>query len=1107
MPRRVKFASLLAIGLHGILILTARYRLSYDAYNHMFFADHYRLDWWSLWEPRWYTGFEVVSYPPLVHQLIALPGYVIGVDAAFALVLWAVLAAYPLAVYRFARVFTGRSAAGYAAVGAALLPSLFLTAHVFGQLPTLAATLLALFGATVLADFLCHGGALTGLLAVFLFATVMAAHHATLLFVPWLVGAVAFQVIFGRGRTQQKTKFTIETQRTRRFFFVSTENFSIFSRKSLSELRDSVAVLFESSKEIVRVSLALPGTARQGKCGGGARVRVIPRPIFRLAIFTVSAAIAGWLVIFPFWQWGAAQTLQTPIDHLSRHNFIRDPFAAVLFFLPMYGLLIPFLPAALWMGRLRRFWGLGLAFLFLFLLGLGDTTPLPRLFFGPGWAWLTYDRFAFWASLVLLVFFGAAAAYYARRARVTFRQTSEVFFDDSGAQSHPGRLPKSVSKGRNRSPKSPDFGTNLGRSANVGRRWTPVSFATRLFVPAMAFVALLIGMIPTWLPTQPRQLDLHAVVDFLDQGDRSDWRYLTFGFGDQLARLSRLTEATTIDGSYHTARALPELRQSGVGQVDTAFWIPGGLSALDSILQKSGERGVRWGFVNLSYFGPVLLRNGWHPVGTLANGVVVWENPDASLPPPVEPPAEKPFAAFAWGAFPLFALSMSGALALRRYRPALAARLLPGIRAMAAGLLPLGLTFWYYRRLFAIPHERVYFTYSDALFFLGDGLALIIVATWLIQKLPTQHVTRIFNLKNKLIHPTPWLFALCALASLSPLWSLDWRTSLYVALHGWLAFGLYLSLRETPRAWRYFAIGSAAALFFQGIIGGWQALSQSTGFTMPLGLDWPGELLPAMSGASVVQLADGTRWLRAYGTLPHPNLLGGWTLVLLAALLTLVLLPSGWRIPALALFDAGLALLVLTFSRSAWLGLAVLGGTLLLRWKRLERKSLLQLAGTGLFCIGLLFIPMQQVFFTRLAGDGVQTEQVSGYTRAWLVRRTWEIIRQEPLLGVGAGAYPLALSQHVADFYDIEPVHNLPLLAWSELGVGGVVALAGLAVTVAVRSFGVRRPLAIIFSAALAGLFVISLFDHYLWTLAPGRLLFASALGLWAGQVDDERGG
>jgi hypothetical protein len=32
------------------------------------------------------------------------------------------------------------------------------------------------------------------------------------------------------------------------------------------------------------------------------------------------------------------------------------------------------------------------------------------------------------------------------------------------------------------------------------------------------------------------------------------------------------------------------------------------------------------------------------------------------------------------------------------------------------------------------------------------------------------------------------------------------------------------------------------------------------------------------------------------------------------------------------------------------------------------------------------------------------------------------------------------------------------------------------------------------------GLCVISLFDHYLWTLAPGRVMLALVIGLFVGQ-------
>src|SRR5215216_6808955 len=121
MPRRVCLALLLAFVGHGLFILTGRYRLSYDAYTHMLFANHYAEDWFSLWETRWYTGFTVISYPPLTHQLIALLIPFLGFDRAFALVLWIVASLYPFGVYAFSRIFTGKTSASYAALASAIL--------------------------------------------------------------------------------------------------------------------------------------------------------------------------------------------------------------------------------------------------------------------------------------------------------------------------------------------------------------------------------------------------------------------------------------------------------------------------------------------------------------------------------------------------------------------------------------------------------------------------------------------------------------------------------------------------------------------------------------------------------------------------------------------------------------------------------------------------------------------------------------------------------------------------------------------------------------------------------------------------------------------------
>ncbi|MGZ9222489.1 MAG: hypothetical protein ACXW4Q_10305, partial [Anaerolineales bacterium] len=532
MPRTVRLAVLFSCLFHGVLILAARYRVSYDAYIHMFFGDHYRMDWWALWDPRWYTGFFVSSYPPLVHQLIGLLSHLIGLDAAFALILWVTVSLLPLSVYTFTRIFAGKSVAGYASLGAAFLPSVYLTAHIFGQLPTLTATTAALFGTAALAGYLRSGDRLSAALAISLMGTTMAFHHATLLFLPWLALAVLLHLLFKK-QVQWKTL------------------------------------------------------------------------IIRLFIFGILSTLVILLVIWPFWDWGHTQTIQTPIDHASRHNFFKDPLAAIMFFLPIYGPLMILIPFAIWIARQRQWIGLGISFIMLFLFGLGGTTPLPRWFFGAGWEWLTYDRFAFWASLALLPFFGIIV--------ILLRY----------------KYSKDISK--------------------------------KIF-STLAVTSLIVGLVTMLLPLQPGAVDMTQIVDFLHEEDHSRWRYLTFGFGDQLALLSTLTTATTIDGSYHTARGLPELRTSGIGQIDTAFWLKSGLPALDPILQKAGDHGVRWGFVNVPQYIPVLERNGWIKITTLESGVQVWENPQAMLPRPAQPPAINPLASFSWGALPI--LSLIATLAL-----------------------------------------------------------------------------------------------------------------------------------------------------------------------------------------------------------------------------------------------------------------------------------------------------------------------------------------------------------------------------------------------------------------------------------------------------------
>ena len=49
--------SLFSLGLNLPLVLSGLQFYSFDAYTHLFFADHYRRWWFDLFEPRWFGGF------------------------------------------------------------------------------------------------------------------------------------------------------------------------------------------------------------------------------------------------------------------------------------------------------------------------------------------------------------------------------------------------------------------------------------------------------------------------------------------------------------------------------------------------------------------------------------------------------------------------------------------------------------------------------------------------------------------------------------------------------------------------------------------------------------------------------------------------------------------------------------------------------------------------------------------------------------------------------------------------------------------------------------------------------------------------------------------
>ncbi|MEN8703100.1 MAG: hypothetical protein ABF286_02965, partial [Polaribacter sp.] len=109
-------AVLLGMVFHGTCIFFTL-ETTYDALIHLFFADHYANSWFEPWNYEWYTGFTVMSYPPLVHQSIAALSLIGGLKFGLFSVALIAIALFITGAYRFSLMMTSnKSVAGYTAM-------------------------------------------------------------------------------------------------------------------------------------------------------------------------------------------------------------------------------------------------------------------------------------------------------------------------------------------------------------------------------------------------------------------------------------------------------------------------------------------------------------------------------------------------------------------------------------------------------------------------------------------------------------------------------------------------------------------------------------------------------------------------------------------------------------------------------------------------------------------------------------------------------------------------------------------------------------------------------------------------------------------------------
>lgn len=527
-------AILLGIAFHGSTIFFTL-ETTYDALIHLFFADHYANNWFEPWNFKWYTGFTVMSYPPLVHQSIGALSLIGGLKfGLFSVAIIAILL-FITGVYRFSLLMTSnRTVAGYAALLAVFSSSFVETLHIFGQLPSIIGIAILMHALPEVYSWLKTGKYKYLFTALSLISVTVTSHHVT--------------PIFGM------------------IFFI----FPLIGMVILDISREQV-----TSYKDVTFKLFIKNFGKQFK-------RNISFGFFSLIIII--------FCLLPYWINSKKNPItQVPIPHGSRDDFLEITSSGLVFFMIPWGVLLFLLPYFFYRFFQKRYLFFGISFTMLVVLGTGGTTPVPKMILGQNaFNILTLDRFTLWASIMSLPLFGEFAYRFIE-----------------------GDLKILIQR---------KFGAVYHRL--IGGLLASLFLLMTIFTMSLGY----------FRPSQPQKIKMLPIVNFLNQDQHDLWRYLTLGFGDQMAWLSAQTKAMTVDGNYHSARRLPELTTRPIERLENSkFKGVAGIGSLQQFLTTPEKYNLKYIFSNDKFYDPILYFCGWQRLPQLENGIMVWEK--LNVPP------------------------------------------------------------------------------------------------------------------------------------------------------------------------------------------------------------------------------------------------------------------------------------------------------------------------------------------------------------------------------------------------------------------------------------------------------------------------------------------
>jgi hypothetical protein len=289
----------------------------------------------------------------------------------------------------------------------------------------------------------------------------------------------------------------------------------------------------------------------------------------------------------------------------------------------------------------------------------------------------------------------------------------------------------------------------------------------------------------------------------------------------------------------------------------------------------------------------------------------------------------------------------------------------------------------------------------------------------------------------------------------------------------------FFRLKKWKKFGQYMLVVLLVSVLIQGIIG---ILQFKTEASLGLGLLGESQVVGGMQGSSFVTLNNEV-FLRAYGTFPHPNILGGYFVVCLLISLYLYMMNDfKWKRGTILLGVLSSVFVVFTFSRIC-MALVLIAWLVFLFFKFVAKKKRIYS-----FAIGLI----AERFLNLLSGA-----DTSWSDRINLMRCSLGVIRENWLMGIGLGRFTKGMENNIPLTLNgvmlIQPVHSVPLLIISELGILGALLYCVLLGNILLRN---AKRMSWFRWLVIFVLIVIGGFDHYLFSLPQGIVISVILLSL-----------